>query len=517
MDEMKATKSENSFLLPFTKATINNATALLSATLLIATMSSLLVLFTSGQVAFGHHVIEQIDVAKRPLRMSVAGDVLYVANIGEPSVSVVDTKIDKVVRSINTTDGVSALYAVPELGKLYVSIFEGGRVEVYDLKTHNLIKNITLPGSTLDLWYNPSDNYDKHVAVLTGGISMDYDNTTGMMYVAVYNHDHIEVIDTKTDTAIKTIDVPAHPFTVKVDPQTKMVLVTSLAGNRLSFISTETNAVTGDGLFTGNAPWGLDVDRIDHKAYVTHRGSFYVAVVDIPTREVIAKIPVTDVVQAVAVDTGEHKVYFSYMDKQNIVKIDGKTNQVETVIEMDAVPWDLVADSTNHKVYASTKLSDKVIAIGPRSVSSSLPVVTVETPTAILGTINVHGQDVTVSEPLMNIASKTLSMTVSTVDGGDLTLAIPRQTIDSRQGTNDTRFQVMIDGRPIDYTEGQGITTTDGTQFREISAFVPKGATKLEVIGTQVIPEFPMVMLVASLGIAGTIVYARVRSLARET
>lgn len=486
--------------------------SVLSATLslLIVTSVSSLVLFT-GQTAFAHHVVDQVDVARGPLRMAVAGDMLYVANLGEPSVSVIDTKTDKVVRTINTTDGASTLYAVPQLGKLYVSIFEGGRLEVYDLKTYNFIRNVTLPGSTLDLWYSPADNYDKHVTLLTGGVSMDYDPTTGMLYVALYNHDHIEVIDTKTDTAVKTIDVPAHPFTVKVDPAAKMVLVASLSGSRLSFISTETNELIGSGVNTGNGPWGLDIDRSTHKAYVTHQGSFYVSVVDIPTREVVAKIPVTSAAQAVAVDSGEHKVYFSYMNNQNIVKVNGNTNEVEAVMEMDAVPWDLVADSTTHKVFASSVSTDKIVAIGPRSVSTSMPVVTFETPAAVLGTIKVHGQDVTVSEPLMNIANKTLTMAVTSADGGDLTLEIPRQMLDSQQSANDTRFQVLIDGKPVQYQEGTPVTAEDGTQFREITTFVPKGAAKLEVTGTQVVPEFPIAALVASLGIAGSVAYARIR------
>lgn len=445
--------------------------------------------FANIQLAYGHHVIEQIDVAKRPLRMSIAGDMLYIANIGEPSVSVINTTTDRTVRTINTTGAASALYAIPQLGKLYVSIFEGGRVEVYDLKTYNFIKNITLPGATVDFWSNPRDNDDVHVTFLTGGVSMEYNPATGMLYVAVYNHDHIEVIDTRTDTAVKTIDVPARPFTVKADPEAKMILVASLAGDRLSFISTDTNEVIGS-LDTGTAPWGLDIDTSRHVAYVTHRGSYYVAAVDIPTRQVIAKIPVTDIAQAIAVDSDEHKVYFSFLEKQDIVKVNGETNEIETVIEMDAVPWDLVADPLTHVVYASTKFSDKVVAIGPESVSASLPVVTLDNPAAVLGTMKAHGQDVAVSQPIMNIPSKTLSMVISTEDGGDLTLVLPRYMVDSRQENSDTKFQIMIDGSPADYQEGELITSSeDGSQSRQITAFIPAGSTRLDIIGTQVLPN----------------------------
>jgi YVTN family beta-propeller protein len=445
--------------------------------------------FPSVQLAYGHHVIEQIEVANRPLRMSIAGDMLYIANIGAPSVSVINTTTDQTVQTINTTGGVSALYAAPEVGKLYVSIFEAGRVEVYDLETYDLIKNIPLPGATVDLWFSPLDNTQEHVTFLTGGVSMDFDPTTGMLYVAVYSHDHIEVIDTATDTAIKTIDVPAHPYTVKVDPEAKMLLVASLAGNRLSFISTDTNEVIGS-MNTGTGPWGLDIDTSTHTAYVTHRGVPYVAAVDIATRQVIAKIPVTDDAQAIAVDPSERKVYFSFLDKQDIVKVNGETNEVETVIEMDAVPWDLVADPLTHRVYASTKFGDYVIAIGPESISTSFPVVTLSNPAAVLGIMRAHAQDVVVSEPVMDIPTRTLSMGVSTEDGGELTLELPRYMIDSGQQNASIPFQVTVDGNPVEYQEGELITSSeDGSQSRQITVFIPAGSTRLDVIGTQVLPN----------------------------
>ena len=79
---------------------------------------------------------------------------------------------------------------------------------------------------------------------------------------------------------------------------------------------------------------------------------------------------------------------------------------------MDAVPWDLVADPLTHVVYASTKFSDKVIAIGPQSVSTSFPVVTLANPVAVLGTIKAHGRDVVVSQPIMDKSNRTLSMAI---------------------------------------------------------------------------------------------------------
>ena len=67
-------------------------------------------------------------------------------------------------------------------------------------------------------------------------------------------------------------------------------------------------------------------------------------------------------------------------------------------------------------------------------------------------------------------------------------MVLPRYMIDSRQENTDTKFQVMIDGTPADYQEGELITSSeDGSQSRQITAFIPAGSTMLDVIGTQVL------------------------------
>jgi len=81
-------------------------------------------------------------------------------------------------------------------------------------------------------------------------------------------------------------------------------------------------------------------------------------------------------------------------------------------------------------------------------------------------------------------------MVVSTEDSGELTLELPRYMIDSGQQNSDTQLQVTIDGNPAEYEEGELITSAeDGSQSRQIRVFVPAGSTRLDVLGTQVLPN----------------------------
>ena len=89
---------------------------------------------------------------------------------------------------------------------------------------------------------------------------------------------------------------------------------------------------------------------------------------------------------------------------------------------------------------------------------------------------------------------------------GDLTVNIPRAVLDAKQQTergeeqqeqqntsvtsntttaDDSSFRVLIDGKPVNYSEGK---ETDA-EFREITSFIPRGSKYVEIIGTSSLPS----------------------------
>jgi len=88
-----------------------------------------------------------------------------------------------------------------------------------------------------------------------------------------------------------------------------------------------------------------------------------------------------------------------------------------------------------------------------------------------------------------------------------LTVNIPRAVLDAKQQTqrggeeqqqeqqntsvtsnataNDSSFRVLIDGKPVNYSEGK---ETDA-EFREITSFIPRGSKYVEIIGTSSLPS----------------------------
>ena len=485
-----------------------NATyALILISTIIMTISALSIFFLPIQITYGHHVLKEIAVTERPMKISLDEPLLFVSNLGKPVISIISTISDNVVGTINTTNPVIDVKGVLDKNRVYVATFQTGELEVYDLTTKELVKKIPIPGSTIQFPQRLADTALVTSTVITGGTALDYNPKNEMLYIANYNTDEIIVVDTKNnDTIVKTINVPPHPIEVKVDPITNQILVTSFASKKVTFISGDTNEIT-ETIDTGISPWGIGIDNREHLAYIAHHNSPYIAVVDILNKKVVNQIPIGFEAQSVEVDTNEHKIYISFDDFDKIVKINGKNNDIETIIELgDRIPNDIAIDSKSHKVYASIKFSNDLFVMGPESYSLSISVVTSKPPILFVDNIFIHGQDVQILNPVMTDTEDTndnltsfavldsttgnLSMNVISPDGGNLQIKMPKTILDPltdrKENVTDLKFTVLINGVETKYEEIPVRTSDQQGQIesiREISVFIPQGDQKVEILG----------------------------------
>jgi plastocyanin len=90
-------------------------------------------------------------------------------------------------------------------------------------------------------------------------------------------------------------------------------------------------------------------------------------------------------------------------------------------------------------------------------------------------------------------------------EDGELMITLPRDLIDSKLNGDDDEFIIIVDGEESDYQE---LNTNDNE--RELTIAVFAGAEEVEIIGTQVVPEFPIaVMAVMGLIVATTVAMGR--------
>lgn len=142
-----------------------------------------------------------------------------------------------------------------------------------------------------------------------------------------------------------------------------------------------------------------------------------------------------------------------------------------------------------------------------------------EKPPAKEGTVTVtfedHSFDVAASLPNGSVEFidvdpdfTSVILTVSADEDGELMITLPRELIDAKIGGDDDEFIVLVNGEESDYEE----TETTDTE-RTLSIMVPAGTEEIEIVGTQVIPEFPIaVMAVMGAIIATAIAVSRYKN-----
>lgn len=103
--------------------------------------------------------------------------------------------------------------------------------------------------------------------------------------------------------------------------------------------------------------------------------------------------------------------------------------------------------------------------------------------------------DMSVSQP-----DTSLIISVKAPSDGNLTVTLPRSLIDAKDGANDDQFFVLVDGADTDFDESK---TPTG---RTITVSVPQDTTQVEVIGTQVVPEFgPLTAIILVIAVLSTV------------
>jgi len=90
-----------------------------------------------------------------------------------------------------------------------------------------------------------------------------------------------------------------------------------------------------------------------------------------------------------------------------------------------------------------------------------------------------------------------LTVETSATEDGELMITLPRALIDSKVGAMDDDFIILVEGDEADYMEHH---TTDTE--RVLTIVVPAGTEEIEIVGTNVVPEFPITVM----AVMGTII-----------
>lgn len=80
--------------------------------------------------------------------------------------------------------------------------------------------------------------------------------------------------------------------------------------------------------------------------------------------------------------------------------------------------------------------------------------------------------------------SKSMTLTIKTTNVGNLIISLPRTLIDARNNGSDSHFIVLTNNHGVNFQE---LTTQN---YRQLTIPFANKTNTIEIIGTQIIPEF---------------------------
>ena len=97
--------------------------------------------------------VTEIPVPEDPMKMYMSYDdsFLYVPSFVGSTITIIDTQTNKIVDQIILENSEQAMTVLPVLenDRMYVPIFEAGKINVYSMKDHSLEDVIFMPESTI--------------------------------------------------------------------------------------------------------------------------------------------------------------------------------------------------------------------------------------------------------------------------------------------------------------------------------------------------------------------------------
>jgi DNA-binding beta-propeller fold protein YncE len=224
--------------------------------------------------------------------------------------------------------------------RLFLAAEEHKTVEVFDLRTGARTHSIEGFAHPLMMVYLPESNQ----LVVTDG-----------------DDNAVHLVDCKKYKIIKTIKLGQGVDHGVFNPVNKYYYVESGGGSSspthvLSIIDTKSFKHVGDvaGL-PGNSNEGMVVDRTGKKLYVNLTGTDEVGVIDLDTRQLVAKWPLPDAHEAHAIilDEPNHRLFTAARKPAQFIVFDTDTGKVVTSLPCVGVNSDMSFDVSRKRIYVT--------------------------------------------------------------------------------------------------------------------------------------------------------------------
>jgi YVTN family beta-propeller protein len=267
---------------------------------------------------------------------------LFCAHLGAGNLYVIDTRTNKVVKTIPDVPGVEGVEYVPEMKRVYTSDWYEDKIGVIDLATMKVIKKI------------PTESKPD---------GSTYAAPFQKLYVSDEQAKAVAIVDVTRDIVTETLHFKGETGMPQYDPVARLVYVNLQDENILAAIDPATDQVIGRhavGRCRGNHGMALDPDH--RRAFLACGGNNLMAVIDLEKNEPIATFSVPEGADVIKFDGGLGRIYvacysgaisiFEQKDPDHYAKL-GDFRVAHAV-------HSLAVDPETHRVYAPEQEEDGV-------------------------------------------------------------------------------------------------------------------------------------------------------------
>ena len=221
---------------------------------------------------------KQVEIGELPLNMDFSPDERYAVvtnnGTGEQSISVVDTKTWNVVQTVPMQASWLGVRFLQNGKRFLVSGGNHNQVKVFDFADGEarLADSIVIgsPWPTEKIWI--------------GGL--DVDESSGMLYVTGKQNDSLYIINLSTKAIVKSIRLPAKPYTVRVSRKNDFAYLSLWGGSAVALLDRRTFAIVKT-IPVGDHPNDM-VETLDGTMlYVANANHNTVSVIDVGKGKVI--------------------------------------------------------------------------------------------------------------------------------------------------------------------------------------------------------------------------------------
>jgi YVTN family beta-propeller protein len=287
---------------------------------------------TNAQGTSGFYVAKTFHIASGGgwdyISVGPNNNMLYVSHSSQ--VNILNQETGDSVGVIPGTTGVHGIAFVPSLNKGYTSNGRLNNVTVFDLKTNQIISQISTDKNPDAIMY---DDFSKKIITCNGGGK------------------NLSVIDPETDKVVATITVAGKPETAVSDGAGK-IFVNIEDKNQIDVVDIANKKVVASwSIAPADGPTGLAIDKKTKRLFAGC--DKLLIVVDATNGKIVDKLPIADGCDGVGFDNGLKYVFASCgMGKLSIIEeVSADKFKVIDNVETKRSARTIAVDETKHEVY----------------------------------------------------------------------------------------------------------------------------------------------------------------------